>query len=257
MAIQENPYLPPSSRVADAAVANGYYIEGGRAVPVGHSWAWIAAGWKIFRRQIGVWILLAIVFALILVSLALVPVLGQVAATLLMPVFVAGMIVGCRKVESGEDLELADLFAGFRRNTGALVMVGLLGLALTIAVLIPAMLLTGAGAVLAALAGGTPEAGGPGVLIGFLVFFALVIPINMAIWFAPALVMFQDQPAPRAMLQSFRGCIRNIVPFLLYGVVLFVLAILASVPLGLGWLALGPVIVGSVYAAYQDIYTGR
>jgi hypothetical protein len=36
-----------------------------------------------------------------------------------------------------------------------------------------------------------------------------------------------------------------------------VLAIFASIPFGLGWFALGPVVVGSVYAAYRDIYTGR
>jgi uncharacterized membrane protein len=257
MAVQENPYLPPSSRVADAIAPDGNYIEGGRAVPVGHSASWIGSGWRIFRRQIGVWILLAIVFGLILLALFVVPILGQFAVTLLMPVFVAGMMAGSRKVEAGEDLELADLFAGFRRNTGALLMVGVIGLGLTMAVLIPAMLLTGAGAVLTAMVGGTPEAAGAGVLVGFLVFFALVIPINMAIWFAPALVMFHEQPAPRAMLQSFRGCLKNLVPFLLYGVILFVLAIFASIPFGLGWFALGPVIAGSVYAAYRDIYTGR
>jgi len=36
--------------------------------------------------------------------------------------------------------------------------------------------------------------------------------------------------------------------------VLFILAILASVPLALGWLVLGPVIAASVYTAYRDIY---
>ena len=257
MAIQENPYLPPSSRVADAIAPDGSYIEDGRTVPVGHSAAWIGSGWRIFRRQVGVWIILGIVFALILIALALVPILGQLGVTLLMPVFVAGMMVGCRKVEAGEDLELADLFAGFRRNTGALIMVGLIGLALTMAVLIPVMLVTGMGAAFSAMAGGAPETAAASMMIGLLVFFALAIPINMAIWFAPALVMFQDQPASRAMLQSFKGCLKNMVPFLLYGVILFVLAIFASIPFGLGWFALGPVIVGSVYAAYRDIYTGR
>jgi hypothetical protein len=44
------------------------------------------------------------------------------------------------------------------------------------------------------------------------------------------------------------------VPFLIYGIVLFVLAMIASIPFGLGWLVLGPVVFGSVYAAYRDIY---
>jgi hypothetical protein len=33
-----------------------------------------------------------------------------------------------------------------------------------------------------------------------------------------------------------------------------VLAILASIPFGLGWLVLGPVMICSVYASYRDIY---
>jgi hypothetical protein len=35
---------------------------------------------------------------------------------------------------------------------------------------------------------------------------------------------------------------------------MFVLAIVASIPLALGWLVLGPMIVASVYTAYRDIY---
>jgi uncharacterized membrane protein len=56
------------------------------------------------------------------------------------------------------------------------------------------------------------------------------------------------------MKASFTGCLRNILPFLLYSVVLFVLSIVASVPLLLGWLVLGPVFAASVYTSYRDIY---
>jgi uncharacterized membrane protein len=44
------------------------------------------------------------------------------------------------------------------------------------------------------------------------------------------------------------------VPFLIYGIIMLVLSILATIPLGLGWLVLGPVAVASVYVAYRDIY---
>jgi hypothetical protein len=39
--------------------------------------------------------------------------------------------------------------------------------------------------------------------------------------------------------------------------VILALGFLASIPFGLGWLVLGPVILGSVYAAYRDIYFER
>ena len=56
------------------------------------------------------------------------------------------------------------------------------------------------------------------------------------------------------MKGSFSGCLKNMLPFLLYGVVLFVLSILASLPLLLGWLVLGPVFGASIYTSYRDIY---
>jgi uncharacterized membrane protein len=93
-----------------------------------------------------------------------------------------------------------------------------------------------------------------GLILAFLISLALFIPVNMAMWFASALVILQDQSAPRAIAESFRGCLKNIVPFLIYGVILFVLAMLAAIPAGLGWLVLAPVVLCSVYAAYLDIY---
>jgi uncharacterized membrane protein len=84
--------------------------------------------------------------------------------------------------------------------------------------------------------------------------FGLTVPLLMAVWFAPALVIFHDLGPTQAMKDSFTGCLRNIVPFLLYSVIWLVLSIIASIPLGLGWLVLGPMTAASIYTAYRDIY---
>ena len=88
-----------------------------------------------------------------------------------------------------------------------------------------------------------------GLVLSILVMMALMIPVAMAIWLAPALVVLSDRGAVEAMKESFAGCLKNIVPFLLYGVVLFVASIVAAIPLFLGWLVLGPVFAGSIYAS--------
>jgi len=87
-----------------------------------------------------------------------------------------------------------------------------------------------------------------------LVMMGLMIPIVMAVWFAAPLVMFHERGALDAMKESFAGCLKNIVPFLVYGVIFLLLAIVASIPLALGWLVLGPVAAASIYTAYRDIY---
>ena len=46
----------------------------------------------------------------------------------------------------------------------------------------------------------------------------------------------------------------NIWPMLVYSLVGIVLAIVATIPFGLGWLVLAPVFAASVYASYKDIF---
>jgi hypothetical protein len=235
------------------------YVEGGRVLEVGRGWAWIADGYGYFRKNAGVWILLTVILLALVIAFHVIPVIGWLATTLLVPVFVGGLMAGCQAIERGAELELAHFFAGFRRNTGQLMLIGLIGFGLTAAVLVPAMLIVGAGGFFAAMTGDMTAMPmfGMTALLAFLLVLALMIPLNMALWFAPALVMLQDQSAPRAVGQSFRGCLRNIIPFLIYGLILFVLAIIASIPFGLGWLVLAPVVLASVYAAYRDIYCQR
>ena len=66
--------------------------------------------------------------------------------------------------------------------------------------------------------------------------------------------MLNDLPAIQAMKLSFKGCLRNLLPFVAYGLTGIVLAIIASIPLALGWLLLLPTIICSTYVSYQEIF---
>ena len=92
-------------------------------------------------------------------------------------------------------------------------------------------------------------------LLAVLVMLALSIPLVMAIWFAAPLVMLHDMKPVDAFKASFLGCLKNIVPFLIYGLLSFLAMIVATLPLLLGWLLLGPVLIGSIYGGYRDIFT--
>lgn len=229
-----------------------------RTLPAGRGWDWIAAGWTLFKRAPGPWIAVALVGALVFVGMGVVPVIGAIATIVLTPVFTAGLMIGCRSLEQGRALELPHLFAGFRERFGTLAAVGGIYLAAAIVVALVVGLTTGTG-LFAIFAGGEPDPGKvaaamASVLLALLVMAALMLPVIMATWFAPALVVFEGMPALAAMQASFVGCLRNMVPFLVYGVVLLVAAVVASIPFGLGWLVLGPVLAASIYTSYKDIF---
>ena len=54
---------------------------------------------------------------------------------------------------------------------------------------------------------------------------------------------------------SFFACFRNFVPFLIYGIVMCVLAVIAAIPFGLGMLVWIPLMIASSYVAYRQIFT--
>jgi len=234
------------------------FIATGRTVPAENGWNWIVQGWNLFKRAPGVWIGLMVVFIVISIVLAFIPVVGSIASMVLTPVFTAGMMIGCRALDEGGELKIEHLFAGFRERFGTLLSVGLLYFAAVLVIALVAGLLTGV-RVFGLLGGGAVDPGAVAsaalsILLALLIMLALLVPVFMAIWFAPALVVFHQFGAIQALKASFEGCLKNIVPFLVQGVILLVAAIIASIPLGLGWLVLGPVLVASIYTAYRDIY---
>ena len=252
-----NPYAAPKAAVADEAIVlNADFVPGGQSRPAGNGWTWIAEGWELFKRQPGLWIGMILLAAVIFIAASLIPIVGPLATTLFGPVFAAGVMVGCNTLDSGGELELGHLFAGFRERTGTLIAVGALYLAATVVVIVVVSLVMGVGMMTMMGAGDPQEVAAMGmtIVLAVLIMFALLLPAVMAIWLAAPLVVFHEHGAIEAMKGSFAGCLKNILPFLVYSVVLFVFAIAATLPLMLGWLVLGPVFAASVYASYRDIY---
>lgn len=227
-----------------------------RTVPPGSAFEWLKQGWAMFIVNPGIWIAMMVILIVIFLGLAIVPLIGQLAANLLTPVLGAGMLVACQKVSNSETIEIPDLFAGFKRNTGNLVMLGVLYMAGMLAIMAVVAVLGGgslAGGMIMGRGAGLGMAMG-GMMLAMLLSLALSVPLFMAIWFAPSLVLFNNmQPVP-ALKASFNACLKNMVPFLVYGLITLVLCFFAALPIGLGFLVLGPVLAGSVYASYRDIF---
>jgi uncharacterized membrane protein len=174
--------------------------------------------------------------------------------------------VAARKVEGGGTLDVADLFTAFRgeRLTPLIVLGALFAAATLIIFLVAGML--GAGAMFGMMGGGMHR-GSAGNLNGMmaamgagfmalLVFFLFGMLATAALWFAPALVVFRQMPPVDAVMTSLRAVFKNVLPFLIYGVIQLVLAVVASIPFGLGWLVLLPVMLLTVYVSYRDVFEG-
>jgi uncharacterized membrane protein len=233
-----------------------------RKVDAGQGWQWIAGGFALFRKNPPIWITLFVIYFLIVIVVSIIPVVGPLVMTLLAPVFAAGFMLACRGMEAGEELELGYLVAGFKHNTGQLVTVGGLYLVGSI-IILGLMMMSGGGAILGSAALGQMQGIEPneamvgamgGMLIALLVALALLIPLLMAYCFAPVLVVLRNMTAMEAMKLSFVGCLRNIVPFLVFGVIAFILTMIAMIPFGLGMLVLVPVLNASIYVGYKGIF---
>ena len=259
--MSSNPYAAPKAAVADAATpVQGNFVPGGRGVAAARGWDWIVGGWNLFKKQPGMWIGLILVAAVIFIVMAIIPFIGSLAMMVIGPVFAGGVLLGCKALDEGGGLEIGHLFAGFKEKFGTLAAVGALYLAAVVVISLVVGLVFGAGMfALFAGSGGEPGAGAAagavlGSLLMVLVMLALMLPVVMAIWFAPALVVFNDRGAIDAMKESFAGCLKNIVPFLLYGVIMIVFNVLAAIPIFLGYLVFLPVAAASIYTSYRDIY---
>lgn len=254
---RDNPFAPPKAAVLQAASADdAVFVEEGQKVAAGRGGAWWSEAWDLFKKAPGTWILIFIVFMLLSVVFAIIP-LGSLVTNICYPVIAAGVMLGCRSLEEGNGLTLGHLFAGFKKNVGSLLLVGVLYLVgmmligifvgVGMALMIPKFAAAGqSGPDFMALA--------PIFLLVVLVAIALMMPLIMAIWFAPAIVIFHDVQPMAAMKASFAGSLRNFVPFLVYGLVGLGLAIVAAIPLGLGFLVYGPLLWATVYTGYRDIY---
>lgn len=220
---------------------------------------WIKKGYALFRQAPLLWIVLLIICFVAAAALSAVPVVGEPLASLLMPVVVIGLMAGCRSLEMGDELELAHLFSGFQKHTSHLITLG--GIALVSQYLIFGAMLMVGGATLVSILMGTqaaePEvfqqaiAGATAaVIIGAVLFTVLL----MAMQFAPMLVFFRDVAPIAAMKLSLQAFARNVAAMFVYGMTFLLLAILASMPMMLGWLVLMPMVFTTMYASFCDIF---
>jgi len=233
----------------------------GRKVALAEGWTWVAEGWKLFTRAPLMWIVAFVLAIVLFVVVGIVPFVGMLISPLLQTILAAGFMIGCRALETEGELEIEHLFAGFSRGFAPLAILGLYLLAgtlvvagITFIIMLGLMGVFFSGYDLSALAE-NPLLGGAFVLLGVLLYLALLLPVMAAYWFAPALVALNGMRPVDAMKASFFACFRNFVTFTVYSLVMLGALIVALIPFGLGLLVWVPLTIASTYVAYRRIFT--
>ena len=232
--------------------------------------AWIGQSFSIFGKGAGIWVVMLLLFIGINFGITMVPFL-EFLPTVLAPAFTVGFYVGCKAVLKGDMLQIDHLFHGFKLKGRMLIRLGLFFFIWNIAIYMITMLFLQMTMTeeqvrlmseaetqeqMAGLLTESPEMIGV-VINAIIVAGIMTIPLLMASWFSPALVAFHNIAPLKAMSLSLKACNRNILPFLVYGLVMLPLTVLAFLPLGLGLLIILPVIIISQYVSYKSVFPNQ
>ena len=256
----DNPYAAPEADVdTPPQPGTSQQLNDPRSVTVGRGWEWIAGGFRYFAESPLQWILAVLAWFGVIIGLSLLPLINLVVSVIT-PVMIGGYMIGCNAEDRGERFAVSHAFAGLQQSTTELFIAGalyLLGSVLLGAIAGTLMVVFGGAAALATLAAGA--FGGEAiafssVAIVLLLTLGLSVPFLMAFYFVPPLIALAGMKPIPAIKLSFTACLRNLLPFLVFGVILLVLGILAIIPLFMGYLVLAPVMVASTYSAYKDIF---
>ena len=195
---------------------------------------WIRRAYAMFRAAPLRWLLLLFSYYLLIGLLELGPVqaVGQFVAPLLKPVFAVGFLAAAWSQERGIAPRFEHLFRGFRSNLLALVPLGAVFLVgITLALIATA--LVDDGRLMALISGAekpTEEALASGPVQLAMLFGAVcAVPSLLALWFAPALVVFNDAGAVRALGTSLRAAIANWRPIGVYCLAVMVLGLVLPI----------------------------
>lgn len=217
-----NPYEPPKADLTppNQEVGQLELLAEARSLPIGAGFGWISGSWEYVKSNLGIWVLITLALLGIQVLLSLVPGVGDIVSTIIGPILTGGILIGARSIDQGEKLRFDTLFAGFKQQAMPLAGLGLLTLGiffLLIVLFVGAFAAVNAETMDAMMA---PEDIFSGVNTGLIaVGVIMLIVVMMLFWFATQLVALNKVPVFKALGMSFKACLRNPLPLLVYSVV--------------------------------------
>lgn len=190
-----------------------------RIVSAARGARWLGEGWQLFRVAPLAWLALACVYLLGTNILALVPLVGLVAALVIVPPLTVGMMSAARAAAHGVAPRLRMLAEGFGPGVRTQLALGAVYFACSMLVFFAMALADPEAKLRGALGGRAPQAelALGDVVLPLAVFALAYAPVLMLFWFAPPLAAWHGSGAPKALFYSFFACLMNWRAFLAYG----------------------------------------
>ncbi len=249
-------------------------------VPASCGWNWVLTGFALFRKNPAMWAFLVFSYIMLMQMLGMIPLVGWIAATVLIPAFSASFMIVSRELDQGNKLRIGLLFAGFGSNLPALLMQGGLYLASALGILALSALADGGALFQLMVSGERPPAAAfenGSLAAAAALAGTLYLPVLASFWFAPALSAWRNLPALQAMFYSLFATFRNWRAFLAYSVAVLLLGLACSFALFLLALLIRgllgdksqnalmlvvlpvmltyvPTLFASFYASYRDVF---
>jgi len=185
--------------------------------------AWLRESYAMFVRHRLAWIALLLAYYVTLLALEALPWIGVYVAPLVKPVLSVGFLAAAWTQERGGKPAIGMIFRGFRANLAALLPLGIVFI-VGISIALVATALIDGGLLLGVLYGAAPVVDNdssatagrieqvlamPRVQLAMLFGALCALPTLMALWWAPALVVFQDAGLATALRTSFRAALAN------------------------------------------------
>lgn len=184
--------------------------------PAAYGVAWLRRAFAMFGRHRLPWMLLFCGYFATLFVVNLIPLVGSFAVFVIKPVLAVGMLAAAWNQERGGTPTMRELFHGFRSNLWALLAIGVF-FVIGIALAVQASALVDGGKLRDLTSGHaalTEEQAretfsDPRLQLAMLFSALLAVPVLLATWWAPALVVFQDAGAGAALAASLRAAVAN------------------------------------------------
>lgn len=253
-----------------------------RRVNAGRGWQWIKEAWRLMRPRFGLVLGVVLLMYVLLFAASMIPLIGNIITPILAPFLAGGVYVVLQKVREIEErarieplareqpISIDLLFSVFKNPAPRkdLLWLGFVSIAFSLALLLVVatfvtVKLSGIDhSVLTDLTATDeqrmrfliPYLMDPDAWILWIGVLIASVAYSMATFFAIPLIVLRGEKIRSALSQSFGAVGRNWAAFLVYALVLFVLFLSVPVTLMLSLILLLPLMITSVYVAFEDIW---